>query len=180
VRASSHSTNASKRSDLPPAARRRGRAAATWLGCSASSRSPASSSRSTSSPSGRSIATNVTFNRTSVRHKDPQPLLIVRERARQQLLARLVLHEHVVLLRRPIHASVIAHLGTPLRSGHFTAPRPRGTVAGAYRQALTTGLRPVAAKSAPHHPPGEAGLDKALQRGKRYTPSPGGWSRQQP
>ena len=26
-----------------------------------------------------------------------------------------------------------------------TAPRPRGTVAGAYRQALTTGLRPVAA-----------------------------------
>jgi hypothetical protein len=32
VRASSHSTSASKRSDLPPAGRNRARAAATWLG----------------------------------------------------------------------------------------------------------------------------------------------------
>jgi gluconate:H+ symporter, GntP family len=43
VRPNSHSTNVSKRSDLPPETRNRGRAAATWLGCSASNRSPASS-----------------------------------------------------------------------------------------------------------------------------------------
>jgi hypothetical protein len=36
-------------------------------------RSPASNRRSTSSPSGRSIATNVTFIRTSVRHSDRSP-----------------------------------------------------------------------------------------------------------
>ena len=75
----------------------------------------------------------------------PQTLLIVRERGRQQLLARLVLHEHVVLLRRPIYTGVIAHLGNSSSVKHFTAPRPGGTVAGAYRQALTQGLRPVAA-----------------------------------
>jgi hypothetical protein len=69
----------------------------------------------------------------------PQPLLIVRERGRQQLLARLVLHDNVVLLRRPINASVIAHLGYFLFDRHFTVPRPGGTVAGAYRQALTQG-----------------------------------------
>ena len=73
VRASSHSTNASNRSDFPPAARNRARVAATWLGCIGSTRSPASSSRSTSSPSGRSIATSSTFSRTSARHNARNP-----------------------------------------------------------------------------------------------------------
>jgi hypothetical protein len=40
----------------------------------------------------------------------PQPCLVVRERGRQQLLARLVLHEHVVLLRRPVDARVTSHV----------------------------------------------------------------------
>ena len=58
MRASSASTNASKLSLLPPAALKRGRIAATWLGCTAITCSPASSSRSISSPSGRSMATS--------------------------------------------------------------------------------------------------------------------------
>ena len=33
----------------------------------------------------------------------PQPLLVVRERRRQQLLARLVGYQHVVLVRRPVN-----------------------------------------------------------------------------
>ena len=60
VRASSQSTIASKRSSLPAAARKRSRAAATWLGWIASTVIPAASSRPTSSPSGRSIATRAT------------------------------------------------------------------------------------------------------------------------
>src|SRR5207253_6703153 len=44
------STHASKLSRLPPAALKRGRIAATWLGCTAITRRPASSRRSTSSP----------------------------------------------------------------------------------------------------------------------------------
>jgi len=58
VRASSASTKLSNPSDLPPATLNRGRAARTWLGCSAITTSPASSSRSINSPSGRSIAPN--------------------------------------------------------------------------------------------------------------------------
>ena len=73
VRASSHKTNASNRSDLPPETRKRARVAATWLGCNGSTRSPASSNRSTNSPSGRSIATSPTFSRTSWRHNDRSP-----------------------------------------------------------------------------------------------------------
>ena len=52
----------------------------------------------------------------------PQPLLVVRERGRQQLLARLVAHEHVVLVRRPINAGVILHL--VLLFGQVTSQRP--------------------------------------------------------
>jgi hypothetical protein len=40
----------------------------------------------------------------------PQPLLVVRERRRQQLLARRIRDEHIVLLRRPIDAGVSSHL----------------------------------------------------------------------
>jgi hypothetical protein len=51
----------------------------------------------------------------------PQSLLVVRERGGQQLLARLVGHQHVMLLRRPVNADVPAHLHslvdqTPLHS----------------------------------------------------------------
>ena len=50
-------------------------------------------------------------------------------------------------------------------SGHFTAPRPRGTVAGAHRQALNMGLRPVAACGT-SPPPGGAGPLMALHTGQ--------------
>ena len=40
----------------------------------------------------------------------PQPLLVVHKRGRQQLLARRISHEHVVLLRRPIHTGITSHL----------------------------------------------------------------------
>jgi hypothetical protein len=40
----------------------------------------------------------------------PQPLLVVRERGRQRLLARLIGHQHVVLLRRSINTGVTSHL----------------------------------------------------------------------
>jgi hypothetical protein len=62
----------------------------------------------------------------------PQPRLVVREAAREQLLASLVLDQDIVLLRRPVDARVPSHRLTPCRSDHFTTPRPGGTVAGAY------------------------------------------------
>jgi hypothetical protein len=40
----------------------------------------------------------------------PQPLFVMRERRRQQLLARRVGDQHIVLLRRPIDAGVTLHL----------------------------------------------------------------------
>jgi len=43
------------------------------LGCIGSTRNPASNIRSTNKPSGRSIATSSTFNRTNTRHNDPRP-----------------------------------------------------------------------------------------------------------
>jgi NAD binding domain of 6-phosphogluconate dehydrogenase len=52
----------------------RSRVAATWLGCKGRIRNPASSSRSTSSPSGRSIATSDTPWRTSARHNPRTPV----------------------------------------------------------------------------------------------------------
>ena len=56
----------------------RGRAAATWLGCTAMTCSPASSSRSISSPSGRSSATSVDARARSVAGREPaQPCLVV-------------------------------------------------------------------------------------------------------
>ena len=101
-RASSRSTNASNRSDLPPETRNRARVAATWLGCSASTRSPASNSRSTSGAAwAAGSRPSPTFNRTSCRHNGRGPLLVVRERGREQFLARLVGDQHVVLVRPP-------------------------------------------------------------------------------
>jgi hypothetical protein len=54
-----------------PLRRRRGVSVA--LGCNANIRNPASNSRSTSNPSGRSIATNPTSSRTSIRHNALTP-----------------------------------------------------------------------------------------------------------
>ena len=39
----------------------------------------------------------------------PQPLLVVRERGREQFLARLVGDQHVVLVRRPVNPGVTSH-----------------------------------------------------------------------
>ena len=50
----------------------------------------------------------------------------------------------------------------------FTTPRPRDTVADAYRQALNTGLRPVAACGT-SPPPRGAGPRKALHTGGRQS-----------
>ena len=72
VRASSHNTNTSNPSDSPPATRNRGRAAATDWGAAPRPAAPRRE-RSTSSPSGRSIATSCTFNRTSARHTIGNP-----------------------------------------------------------------------------------------------------------
>ena len=68
VRASSASTKLSKLSDFPPATLNRGRIALTWLGCTATTASPASSSRSINKPSGRSSATSTTSKPTSLAH----------------------------------------------------------------------------------------------------------------
>ncbi len=76
----------------------------------------------------------------------PQPGLVVRERGSQDLHARLVGDEHIVLLGRPVDARIDTsrqNFNSSLGQVVFTAPRPRGTVADAYRQALNTGLRPV-------------------------------------
>src|SRR5204863_316046 len=53
----------------------------------------------------------------------PQTLLIVRERRRQQPLARRVRDEHIVLLRRPVNAGVTSHLNLPLLVNN-TSQRP--------------------------------------------------------
>src|SRR6202012_4574240 len=67
----------------------------------------------------------------------------------QQPLARLILDQHIVLLRRPIDPGIATH-GKLLALGHSTVPRPRGTVTGADRQGPPRGyvLSPLAA---PHH-----------------------------
>ena len=61
-----------------------------------------------------------------------QPRLIMGERRGQQLPARRVLHDHLVALRRPVHSSVTSHQYLLLIGQDFTAPRPRGTLAGAH------------------------------------------------
>jgi hypothetical protein len=67
----------------------------------------------------------------------------------QQLVARLVAHAHVVLVRRPVNTSVITHLYS-FGQNDSTAPRPRGTVAEPHRQGPQRGhvLLPLAT---PHH-----------------------------
>ena len=70
----------------------------------------------------------------------PHAVLIMRERRGQKLLTRRISDEHIVLLRRPINTCIRLHLQLPLLvQDNSTAPRPRGTVADAYRQALNWG-----------------------------------------
>ena len=46
-----------------------------------------------------------------------EPSLVVRERGRQKLLARLIADQHVVLLRRPVNTGVVTHqYSSPVRS----------------------------------------------------------------
>jgi len=81
----------------------------------------------------------------------PEPCLVVRERSRQQLLARLTGDVHVVLLRRPNPPQRnCPSRSSPCWSDSSTAPRPGGTVAVAHRQGPPRGyvLLPLAA---PHH-----------------------------
>ena len=134
----------------------------TLFGCNAKTLSPASSSRSTSSPSGRSIATSETSSRTSVRHNDASPFSSWRM-SRRAPRSGLLSHQHVVLLRRPIDPRIpAAHRRLSCQIA-FTAPRPRGTVADAHRQGPhSSGLRPVAARGT-SPPSGRAGLWQALQ-----------------
>jgi hypothetical protein len=175
VRASSHSTNASNRSDLPPETRNRSRAAATLFGCNANTRSPASSSRSTSSPSGRSIATSPTSSRTSVRHNAVSPFSScakVTATTSAPVSSATSTSCFSDAQSIPAYRQPILHL---FRSLAFTAPRPRGTVADAHRQGPhSSGLRPVAACGT-SPPSGRAGLWQALHTtGKQSWPSPGG------
>ena len=89
------------------------------------------------------------------------------------LLARLISDQHVVLLRRPVNARIgISHQNfNSILVRSSQAPRPRGTVADAYRQALNTGLRPVAACGT-SPPPRGAGPRKALHTGGQAKRSP--------
>jgi hypothetical protein len=95
----------------------------------------------------------------------------MRERGGQKLLARLISDEHVVLLRRPVNTSISSHLKYLLAQNTSTAPRPRGTVADAHRQALNRGyvLLPLRGTSPP---PGAAGLLPALARASHDGPLP--------
>ena len=81
VRASSHNTNASNRSDLPPETLNLGPAAATWLGCSAR---PATHVQQPldQHPVRALIATSSTRAHERAAQR-PQPGLVARERARQ-------------------------------------------------------------------------------------------------
>ena len=173
MRASSQSTNASNRSDFPPETRNRSRAAATLFGCKASTRRPASSSRSTSSPSGRSIATSPTSIRTSIRHSAVRPFsscayvaLSSSSPVSSATSTSCVCDAQSIPAYR--HAILTLH-----RRVAFTAPRPGGTVAGAHRQGpRSLGLRPVAACGT-SPPSGRAGLWQALhERASNRGPLP--------
>jgi hypothetical protein len=63
-----------------------------------------------------------------------QPLLVVRERDCQQLLARLVAHSHIVLVRRPIDAGITIHISDSCAPGGaypepMKGPAPAGPTA---------------------------------------------------
>jgi hypothetical protein len=109
-------------------------------------------------------------------HKRPaqslEPRLVVRERGSQQLLARFVSDEHVVLLRRPINAGAIAHLRSS-SCGHTARQRRDQEVPlRALIDRPCTGLRPVAALRP--HAAGRGRSCSGPPTGKHRRPSPGG------
>jgi Phage integrase, N-terminal SAM-like domain len=163
--ASSHSTNRSNRSDLPPDARNRSRAALTWLGGKARTRTPASSSRSTRIP---------------VRALDRDHLhLETLKYGAQRADAVLVMRKRLspTIPRRPDPRSAHRASQTPNRSPHSypsspsassdTRPCPGQEVPLRMRidKALNQRLRPVAARGT-SPPPGGAGLRQALCQGQ--------------
>src|SRR5450755_4513808 len=102
----------------------------------------------------------------------------MRERRGQKLLTRRISDEHIVLIRRPINTCIRLHLQLPLLvQDNSTAPRPRGTVADAYRQALNWGyvLSPLGGTS-PTVGRGWSSNGPPTQRGGQAVsgPSPGG------
>ena len=133
---------------------------------------PASNSRSTNSPSGRSIATSLTSWRTRARHNPrTRPH---RARTSPPGSAR---PSHQRSAHRASRTPIDARIGTSHENFNsilvrvFTAPRPGGTVADAYRQALKVGLRPVAACGT-SPPPRGADPRKALHNGGQALQSP--------
>src|SRR5205814_131007 len=127
------------------------RAAATLLGCNANTRSPASSSRSTTTPSGRSIATNTTLKRTSVPHNPDSPFSSCANVAAStcwpvsSATSTSCLSDAQSI---PAYRHPILHLP---RSLTFTAPRPRGTVADPHRQGPQPRGYVLLPLAAPHH-----------------------------
>src|SRR4029077_16948061 len=101
----------------------------------------------------------------------PQPLLVVPERGRQQLLARLVGYQHVVLVRRPVNPGVTSHLYSFF--GQVTSQRPDQEVPlrALIDKALNRGyvLLPLRGTSPP---PGRAGLHQALDGASSLGPLP--------
>ena len=86
-----------------------------------------------------------------------QPTLVVRERRRQELLARLVAHTHVVLVRRPIDAGVIPHSVLLRQVASSQRPDQEVPLRNLIDKALNRGyvLLPLVGTSPP---PGRAGL----------------------
>ena len=128
---------------IRPAALDRALAALSCSGWTGKSRNPASHSRRpTPRPAARSRPVQPSSAPACGTATAPQPHHV---RTRHPAIARPPrLHDHVVLLRRPINAGVVPHQRLRLGQVCLTTPRPGRTVAGAHRHALTTGLRPVA------------------------------------
>jgi hypothetical protein len=108
VGASSQSTNASKRSDLPVLARKRGRAAATWLGWIAIPQ-PGVQQPLDQHPGGTLDRSSATFTRTRVPHSARKPRSSLAKRRGQHPLA-------CIALRRTSRCSPAAAGARPLRS----------------------------------------------------------------
>ena len=101
----------------------------------------------------------------------PQPRLIMRECGSQKLPARLVAHHHVVLLRRPINAGVIAHHKSSCGQTLLDNAPTRRYRCGRSQTGPQPGLRPVAARGT-SPPPRGAGLLQALHRASSLGPLP--------
>jgi hypothetical protein len=117
----------------------------------------ASNSRSSSSPSGRSIATTSTSKHTSAAHyaltPSSTPAAPRRPGPRSARRAS----------RKPSRSRRNCPSLPPTVPDDSTAPQPGGAVTGAHRQGPHQRLRPVAARGI-SPPPGTAGLSRALRQ----------------